>query len=124
MNERFPVLPYAGTSGHSGGATSEERAKREDGGGTTSMRQRQTWLFLHSRRAYGATWKELATRHGWHHGQASGVLSVLHKEGWISRLAERRDRCFVYVLPEFVDGRDVQPHGRKAKACPHCGGAV
>jgi hypothetical protein len=48
-----------------------------------------------------------------HHGQASGALSVLHKEGRIARLTERRNRCAVYVLPEYVQGRETSPHGGK-----------
>lgn len=122
----LPLTPYAGTSGHSGGATSEERARRDDSDGTTSERQRRVlsdlaerhdiyipvgWVGQHK----GLTWKELARITGWHHGQASGALSVLHKEGLIARLTERRDRCFVYVLPEHVGDRETQDQGRKVK---------
>jgi hypothetical protein len=48
-----------------------------------------------------------------HHGQASSALSVLHKAGRIVRLAEKRNRCHVYVMPNEAVGRVVQPHGRK-----------
>lgn len=106
-------LPYNGTSGHSGSDTSEERALREDSDGTTSARQAQAIASLSSRRSSGLTWKELATDRGWHHGQASGVLSTLHKVGRVARLTERRNRCAVYVLPEHVQGRSTAPHGRK-----------
>lgn len=116
------VLPYAGTSGYAAGvATSEERARREDADGTTSRRQKAVINLLLNHygtggrwigREDGVTWKELADIMGWHHGQASGVLSTLHKAGRISRLTERRDRCFVYVLPEHVNGRDTQEQGR------------
>lgn len=58
----------------------------------------------------GATWKETADYLHLHHGQASGTLSVLHKAGRIERLAERRNRCHVYVLPEHVDGRDLSAY--------------
>lgn len=106
-------LPYAGTSGHSGGATSAERAVREDSTGITADRQAETLRTLAEWEGNGITWKELAGENQWHHGQASGVLSVLHKVGKIARLTERRQKCFVYVLPEHVNGRDTQPHGRK-----------
>lgn len=107
------VLPYAGTSGYAAGvATSEERARRDDADGTTSKRQSEVLARLAFYAEDGQTWRELATGRGWHHGQASGVLSVLHKAGKISRLTERRDRCFVYVLPEHVNGRDTQEQGR------------
>lgn len=116
MSEQFPELPYAGTSGHSGGETSKARALRDDKDGSTSMRQIHTVNRLRAVGSSGQTWKELASRYGWHHGQASGVLSVLHKTGHVARLTEKRQRCFVYVLPEYVDGRETQEQGRKAKA--------
>jgi hypothetical protein len=108
-----PVLPYAGTSGYSGSVTSEERARRDDADGTTSHRQAQVVAFLAERQGYGATFREVGERFGWHHGQSSGVLSVLHKAGRIDRLAERRDRCEVYVLPAYVDDRETRQHGRR-----------
>lgn len=123
VNLRGPDLPYAGTSGHSGGATSRERAQREDSDGTTGHRQqvvlRQLAASHHNILGVGGTngitWKELSQVTGWHHGQASGVLSNLHKVGKIARLTIRRDRCFVYVLPEFVGERETQPHGNPRK---------
>jgi hypothetical protein len=45
----------------------------------------------------------------------SGSLSSLHKEGRIVRLREKRQRCHVYVLPEYVGERDIEPFGGKAK---------
>ena len=58
---------------------------------------------------------ELRTVTGWHHGQASGVLSCLHKEEKIARLTESRDRCKCYVHPMYVNGRETEPHGRVKK---------
>lgn len=115
------VLPYAGTSGWSGSETSKERALSEDSQGITAQRQRKVMTELQFAGEFGLTWKELANSFGWHHGQASGVLSVLHKEGFISRLTERRDRCAVYVLPNLVKNRDVSDHGRKKHTCSNCG---
>jgi len=106
----LPVLPYAGTSGHSGSAASAERARRDDRDGTTTRRQRQVIDHLARQAVYGATWKDLAAWYRWHHGQASGALSVLHKAGAIVRLVERRDRCHIYVLPNWVDGREVDEY--------------
>ncbi len=60
------------------------------------------------------TWKEIAQETGWHHGTASGALSVLHKVGAIARLAETRSRSAVYVLPAHVAGRPVS--GRRTTA--------
>lgn len=115
----FPEAPYNGTSGWSGSSTSEERALREDSDGTTGKRQIAALTYLASRGTYGATWKELADTLKLHHGSASGVLSVLHLTERVARLKETRNRCKVYVLPEFVDNRPIEI--RKKKSCPNCG---
>lgn len=102
-----PLLPYAGTSGWSGSDASRDRADREDSDGTTLYRQQRVLRLLDAQGLHGLTWRELATRTGWHHGQASGALSVLHLEGRVARLKARRDRCSVYVLPEWVAMRET-----------------
>lgn len=112
----LPELPYAGTSGHSGSSTSESRARSEDADGITTARQTETIRALREAASRGLTWVELADPLGWHHGQASGALSVLHKTGWIARLTETRQRSKVYVLPEYVAGRPTEkfvPNARK-----------
>lgn len=106
-------LPYAGTSGWSGTDTSEERARDADESGTTGKRQRRVLAVLEIPQEYGITVTELRGITGWHHGTASGTLSVLHKAGRIARLTDKRERCHVYVLPEYVDGRETQSHGRQ-----------
>jgi len=104
-------LPYAGTSGWSGSETSRERALRDDNDGTTTERQRLVMEYLDYRRWVGATYVEVGRVFGWHHGQASGVLSVLHKADRIARLADvRRDRCAVYVMPYHVGDRAFAPY--------------
>ena len=71
------------------------------------------------------TWREVADTTEWHHGQASGALSVLHKEGRLARLRNRRDKCAVYVLPEFVHGRETARHGsQRPRLCDHCKAAL
>lgn len=124
MNDQpeLPTLPYAGTSGHSGSATSRERAIRNDKDGTTKTNQRVTLNYLLETGRLGLTWKELSMLTGWHHGTASGVLSVLHKEGSrVVRLVEKRGRSAIYVLKtrEFIDGRTLAV--RKVKCCQSCG---
>jgi len=103
-----PILPYAGTSGYSGTDTSERRARVEDTDGTTTARQSETLRRLKAAGSDGMTWHDLADALGWHHGQASGVLSVLHRAGLIARLSASRNRCKIYVLPLFVDGRPIE----------------
>ena len=99
-------LPYAGSSGWSGTDTSRERAVRQDGSGRTAKMHRAALASLGVASFDGMTWKELAEAHGWHHGQASGCLTTLHKAGRVDRLLEKRDRCRVYVLPFFRAGRE------------------
>jgi hypothetical protein len=118
----LPLTPYAGSSGWSGTQTSQDRATQEDGDGTTKGRQNVTLRMINASKTYGMTWKELADETGWHHGQASGVLSVLHKEGLIERLAERRGKCAIYIGLNSVNGRKTSV--RKIKNCKHCGGAL
>ena len=43
----------------------------------------------------------------WHHGTASGQLSVLDKGGLIKRLKEKRGKSSVYVQNPFVNGREL-----------------
>ena len=115
-----PELPYKGTSGFSGSETSKERAVSADRNGTTKNRQFQTLRYLQIAGVKGLTWSELAELTDLHHGSASGVLSVLHLTKRIERLSLTRGRSKVYVLPEYVLGRNVEK--RKQKCCPHCGG--
>ena len=107
----LPELPYAGTSGWSGSGTGRERAKRDDTGGKTRDRQARTLEALAQAGNLGLTYQELGLITGWHHGQSSGALSVLHKTDRIARLSETRNRCKVYVLHENVEKRPTEPHG-------------
>ena len=118
----FLSLPYAGTSGWSGSETSRERAEDLDKSGITIKRQQFVLSELLCSGKRGMTWREL-DQYFSHHGVTTNLLSVLHKAGAIQRLSERRDRCLVYVLPEFVYGRETQAQGRKKvkKACSNCG---
>ena len=106
----LPVLPYGMSSGWSGSDTSRERAEKADSSGVTGRNQRQTYRLLEEAGSHGMTWSELAGLAQWHHGTASGALSALHKAGVIARLAERRGRSAVYVLPKFVNGRETHSH--------------
>ena len=115
----LPLTPYAGTSGWSGSETSKERAGKADKDGTTFLRQKVTLDYIKYYESYGVTWKELSDLTGWHHGSASGVLSVLHKEGFIVRLKDRRNRCAIYVHPVYLQNRETVE--RKVKTCKNCG---
>ena len=118
----LPVTPYAGTSGWKGSEASYDRVVEDDADGTTSKRQKETLISLGAAGIRGLTWKELGEIYGWHAGQSSGCLSVLHLEGMVCRLTERRNRCSIYVLPPFVNGRETSR--RKTNSCKHCGGEL
>ena len=107
-------LPYGGTSGWSGSDTSKERAERNDSDGTTLDNQKKVLELLRASGYMGYTWQELSRATGWHHGTASGVLSVLHKTGHIARLRNKRNRCAIYVIPSHVQGRETAEHKRNS----------
>jgi hypothetical protein len=100
-----PFLPYDGTSGWSGSDASQARAEYADASGLTSERQIQVVDALALAGNTGGTWKELGAYLGWHHGTISGALSVLHQGNYIARLVEQRNKCSVYVHPDFIFGR-------------------
>ena len=108
----LPVAPYNGTGGWSGTDTSEARAQYMIESGELSNTQRGVVQHLSTAKAYGATWKEIRlpdTKNGgfMHHGSISGALSNLHKDGRISRLTSKREGCLVYVLNDWVQGREL-----------------
>jgi len=59
----------------------------------------------------GLTWSETSVLFDCHHGVASGQLSVLHQDGQISRLADKRGGQKIYVLPEYVGNRVTEEYG-------------
>jgi hypothetical protein len=109
LNDQLPLLPYAGSSGWKGSEASRDRAFIDDANGTTSLRQRVALKRVWDQEFRGLTWKELGEIENIHAGQSSGVLSVLHKEGLLVRLKERRNRCSIYVAPIYVREREVSP---------------
>lgn len=102
------------TDGWSGSEASHERAVNETKSGLRQKRRNEAVRSLADAAGRGLTWKELADFRGWHHGQASGVLSVLHKEGRIVCLTLKRNRCHIYMLPEYAEGRETREAGRTA----------
>jgi DNA-binding transcriptional ArsR family regulator len=108
--EKAPVKPYAGEHGHSGTDTSHARAKS-----LSSKNQSTVMRLLKEAKQDGMTVAEIREATDMHHGTASGSLTELHKGGLISRLAEKRGRCKVYVMPCHVGFRDSEaPKGTKS----------
>jgi len=96
-------VPYNGTAGWSGTDTSQQRAIDNIHSGRELNNQQLALLLLKKAGANGLTWKEMATATGWHHGTASGVLSVLHKSDAIVRTIKIRNRCKVYVHQNYKE---------------------
>lgn len=127
----YPEPDGGSTSGHSGGETSRESVQAQDKSGRSKRQQQRTLGLVGEtnviigRRTggyYGLTVHELCSATDMHHGQASRALSVLHKSGLLQRLKERRGRASIYVLPEYVAGRETVAPGRNKKAvtlAPH-----
>lgn len=114
----LPALPYNGTEGYSGGDSSRERAEREAASGEATERQKQIIEILRERRSAGATYREVGDELGEGHGSVSGSLSTMQQEGHITRLKQRRHRCEIYILEEFVNGREIAPYKPNKKGVP------
>ena len=114
------ILPYAGTSGHSGSSTSERRAMRRDSSGKTQTLQNRIINLIKSEGYDGMTVTELKNVLPEHHGSVSGAASVLHKANRLSRLVDERGNCKIYVHPKYVHGRDTEEQGH-TRYCHNCG---
>jgi len=117
-------VPYNGTAGWSGTDTSQQRAIDNIHSGRELNNQQLALLLLKKAGANGLTWKEMATATGWHHGTASGVLSVLHKSDAIVRTIKIRNRCKVYVHQNYKDQVMHEVYKKREKLCPHCGNDI
>lgn len=114
--KKIPALPYNNSSGWSGSSTSKRRANYLDTSGITAHSQLLIIKELKKKKGRGATVHELRSILKAHHGSRSGFLSDLNKAGYIVRLQERRrgplkndGLCHVYVLPEYVNNRAIDP---------------
>lgn len=56
---------------------------------------------------YGMTVVEVREATGLHHGQASGSLSMLHKDKSLARLADKRSGHSIYVDVDKVGFRET-----------------
>lgn len=116
---KAPALPYNSSSGWSGSSTSRNRAKYLDTSGITAQNQLAIIKELKKRKSKGLIVHELRDVIGTHHGGRSGPLSNLHKAGYIARLKETRGRCHVYVLPQYINNRPIDPPKRTVNKKTH-----
>jgi len=124
MAEYVPYAPYKGTAGWSGTDTSKARAIDNITSGREQNNQVRALAYLKLAGNKGMTWKELAEGTGWHHGTASGVLSVLHQSGSIVRTIQSRNRCKIYVHQDYKDEVLYDVYKKREKLCPHCGNDI
>lgn len=92
-----------GTGGWSEDGASRDRAVREALDGTFSERLRKIRDLAYEMGVVGITFKDVDEQLGTHHGQSSGALTNLHKQGALYRMTVyRRDRCSVYIHPDHA----------------------
>jgi hypothetical protein len=101
------VVRHALRSTRTGGEDSTRRGRQRD----ESALRHQILLALASLCEEGITWAEASELFDCHHGVSSGQLSVLHEDGRLARLVERRNGKHIYVLPAYVKDRPTQPYG-------------
>lgn len=87
----------------------EEKTYKQSGKTLTSEFQKAVYETVAARHGYGVTDIELQRITGKGHGSTSSALSTLHKNGYIERLKDKRDQNTVYVLPQYVEGRETLP---------------
>ena len=90
FDDDLPITPYRGTGGSVPRDTSAARAEKDVKSGNLGDRQMKVLRILFRVGVTGATWSELGDELSLHHGQISGVLSNLHKEGRVFMLKETR----------------------------------
>lgn len=109
---------YAGTTGWSGTVTSEAQARSPK----HAHVQRGVLIEVEKRMEIGLTVADLRRIYpDLHHGSLSSALTNLHRDGKLARLEDKRDRCHIYVLPGYVNGRVTQPAGRVRPATDPAG---
>lgn len=79
---------------------------------STSTYRAEVYQYVTKGGTKGATVAEAREALNGHHGHTSGCLSLLHQDGRLARLSEKRNGCKVYVHPEHVAGRETEPQGR------------
>lgn len=122
MSDQLPFddTPYEdrdgeATAGWSGSEASHERASDEATKGISKHRQQRILTVLIDAGGRGMTWREVSAATGWHHGQVTGALTVLHKNNLIARLRAKRTKCSIYVTLGNVDGRHTAPYHPNSK---------
>lgn len=91
----LPVRPYTQEGRESAGWSGTDTSR--DAEPIRAASQRAIYAFVAGQGAAGATVAEVRATTGYHHGIASGALSVLAKQGHLTMTDRKRGRCRVYV---------------------------
>jgi DNA-binding CsgD family transcriptional regulator len=118
MTPQFPILTYAGTSGHSPADTSQARAQYLDASGITGSVQAIAYEAVVAAGYMGMTQKEIAACANLSNRTVSSALTNLHKSGHLARLSQARSGSKIYIHPREIDGRQTENPG--AHHCPGC----
>lgn len=105
----LPALTYGGTEGHNQSSGSIDRATDPDALSKAARSQRLILAHLAQVGERGTTCHEAEPVVMLTHETYTGSRANLHKAGRVVRLTEKRERRGVYVLPEHVAGRDIEP---------------
>lgn len=103
------VHPYAdSTFGHGSAPASVELEQDQH----QAFADQQDWVLTLAQNAgaFGITGHDVQVATGWGDSSKSRALSNLLRDGKLARLAEKRDRGHVHVLPDLVGGRDIEPY--------------
>lgn len=109
--------PYhdGGTRGSSGGGASADAALADLVKGVTNAAQKYVVIMAQQAGERGVTVAELREKTGsLHHGRVSSATTKMHIAGRLVALTERRGHAGVYVVPEYVNGREERPYRRQS----------
>ncbi|QGH76597.1 helix-turn-helix DNA binding domain protein [Microbacterium phage Jefe] len=101
--------PYAdGSYGHNSASASTELAADQS---ETFADQQALVMHLAERAGYaGITGHDVQVATGWGDSSKSRALSNLLRDRRLVRLREKRDRGHIHVVPELLQGRDIEPY--------------
>ncbi len=107
------VYPYAGASPAAPTTTSRAAADHNDTTRITGKTQAMVLALADRAGLVGVTIRDVRNAlDSHHHGTASSALSTLHKAGLLARLTDSRRGAAIYVLPQWIGGRNTEPQGR------------
>lgn len=95
---------------HGAGAVDTSKDLERDQHATFTDQQSVVLALAFDADEYGITGHDVQAATGWGDSPKSRAMSNLLKDGKLVRLAEKRDRGHVHVLPGKEAGRDIEPY--------------